>query len=74
MRIFRLALLILLAACSKAEEPAPAKTRTAAEQRKIDSTLGASAIPGAGGVKQAMAVSDSAARRKAIQDSIANNP
>lgn len=58
-------------ACAPKEEPPP---RSAEQQRAADSTIGASRLPGAGGVKNAMAVSDSAARRKAELDSIARNP
>ncbi|MDH5234685.1 MAG: hypothetical protein OEW77_06965 [Gemmatimonadota bacterium] len=60
------------AACSTKKEPPP--PRTDAQKRAADSTLGASRIPGAAGVKNAMAVSDSAARRKATLDSMAANP
>jgi hypothetical protein len=60
------------AACAKKDEPPP--PRTDAQKRAADSTLGASRIPGAAGVTNAMAVSDSAARRKAVLDSMAANP
>ena len=60
-------------ACSKTEETPP-PPRSAEQQRAVDSTIGASRLPGAGGVKNALAVSDSAARRKAEIDSIARNP
>lgn len=61
------------AACSgKPEAPPPA--RTPEQQRAVDSTVGASALPGAGGVRNALAASDSAAARKRIADSIAANP
>jgi hypothetical protein len=61
------------AACSKKEEP-PREPRTAEEQRRIDSTIGASALPGAHGVQGAMKAADSAAARKKLLDSIANAP
>ena len=38
-----------------------------------DSVLAASRIPGASGVKRAMAVSDSANARRQLEDSIANS-
>ena len=60
-------------ACSKKEE-APPTPRSAEQQRAVDSTIGASRLPGAGGVRNALAVSDSAAKRKAELDSIARNP
>lgn len=60
------------AACSKKEEPPP--PRTDAQKRAADSTLGASRLPGAPGVRNALAVSDSAARRKAMLDSMAREP
>jgi hypothetical protein len=48
--------------------------RTPEQQRAIDSTVGASALPGAQGVRGALAASDSAARRKAVHDSLAALP
>ena len=63
----------LASACAKPEE-APPPPRSAAQQRAVDSTIGASRLPGAGGVRNALAVSDSAAKRKAELDSIARNP
>lgn len=41
--------------------------------RVQDSVLGASKIPGASGIKRAMAVSDSADARRKMEDSIANS-
>lgn len=52
--------------CNSKEEASPPVT-----QRQRDSLLGASSLPGAKGVKGALAVQDSAARRKAVLDSIA---
>ena len=63
----------LASACAKPEE-APPPPRSAAQKRAVDSTIGASRLPGAGGVRNALAVSDSAAKRKAELDSIARNP
>ena len=60
-------------ACSpKADTPPP--TRDAAAQRAVDSTIGASRLPGAQGVRGALKVSDSAAARRALMDSLAGNP
>ena len=67
-----IAAVVVAAACSKAEPPPP--PRDAAQQRKVDSTIGASRLPGAGGVRNALAASDSAAKRKALLDSLAQNP
>lgn len=68
-----LALSVATFACSsKPEEQAPPRTTT--EQRAIDSTIGASSLPGARGVQGAIAVSDSAAAKRALEDSIARNP
>ena len=68
------ALTTLAAACGSKPEAPKAPPRTTAEQRMVDSALGASALPGARGVKGALAVSDSAAAKRRMEDSIANNP
>lgn len=68
------AVLTLAIACGPKKEAAKAAPRTPEQQRAIDSTIGASNLPGARGVKGALAVSDSAAAKKALLDSIANNP
>jgi hypothetical protein len=66
------ALLGAVSACGqKSEEPPP---RTAAEQRAVDSTVGASRLPGAGGVRSALQASDSAAARARLLDSLSRNP
>jgi hypothetical protein len=69
-----LAALTLAAACGSSSEAPKAPPRTAAQQRAVDSTLGASNLPGARGVKGALAVSDSAAAKRRMEDSIAANP
>jgi hypothetical protein len=69
-----LATLTLAAACGSTSEAPKAPPRTAAQQRTVDSTLGASNLPGARGVKGALAVSDSAAAKRRMEDSIAANP
>ena len=52
--------------CASRDEPKPAARKT---ERERDSVLGASKIPGAGGVGAALRVSDSAAARRAREDS-----
>jgi hypothetical protein len=59
------ALGLLAVACAGEKKPEPLT------QRQRDSVIGASKLPGARGVRGAMAVQDSAARRKAVIDSIA---
>ncbi len=59
-------------ACSSEPEPLPQRTK--AEQRVVDSTVGASKLPGARGVQGALAVQDSMAARNARLDSIAKAP
>jgi hypothetical protein len=46
------------------------KAKEAASEREQDSTLGASKLPGAQGVSGAMKVADSAAARRAREDSV----
>jgi hypothetical protein len=60
-------------ACAKGDETPP-PPRTPEQQRAVDSTIGASSLPGAGGVRNALAASDSAAKRRALADSLARNP
>lgn len=73
MRLVVLTSSLLLAACG--EKPAaPAAARSAEEQRAVDSTVGASALPGAQGVRGAMAASDSAAKRARELDSLSKLP
>lgn len=69
-----LATLTLAAACGSSSEAPKPPPRTAAQQRAVDSTLGASNLPGARGVKGALAVSDSAAAKRRMEDSLAANP
>lgn len=68
-----LSLLLVGAACGAKPDAPPAK-RTAEEQRVVDSTIGASALPGSQGVRGALAATDSAAARARTLDSIAKNP
>lgn len=67
------ALLITAAACGAKSEEAPPQ-RSAEEQRKVDSTVGASGMPGSQGVRGAMAASDSAAKRSRELDSLSKLP
>jgi nitrous oxide reductase accessory protein NosL len=69
-----LAALTLAAACGSSSEAPKPPPRTVEQQRAVDSTIGASNLPGARGVKGALAVSDSAAAKRRMQDSIATNP
>ena len=64
-----LAFSLALAGCGGAdrEAAAPADTLT---QRQRDSIVGASSLPGAGGVRRAIDVADSAAARQSVIDTI----
>ena len=68
----RLAVVLVVALCGCAREHA--ERRAPASERERDSTIGASGLPGAQGVRGALRVSDSAASRRAREDSIAANP
>lgn len=68
-----LAAAVIGGACSSEPETPPAQ-RTKAEQRTVDSTVGASKLPGARGVQGALAASDSMAARNARLDSAAKAP
>ena len=61
-----------LQACAAKDEPPP--PRTPEQQRQVDSTIGASRLPGAGGVQGALAAQDSQKARQARLDSIARSP
>lgn len=71
--LLSIATLFTAAGCSSkpAETPPP---RTPEQQRAVDSTIGASSLPGAGGVRNALAASDSAKAKAAQLDSIAKAP
>jgi hypothetical protein len=73
MRVLVIASVVVAAACGAKDAPPPAK-RTAEEQRAVDSTVGASRLPGAGGVQGALRVSDSAAARARALDSLSRMP
>lgn len=66
-----IALLLVLPACRAAERD---KQTLPATQRARDSALGASALPGARGVRGALEVSDSAAARQGRLDSVSSEP
>jgi hypothetical protein len=68
------AALTLAIACSPKKEEAKAPPRTPEQQRAVDSTIGASALPGARVVRGALAVSDSAAAKRKLEDSLATTP
>lgn len=63
---------VLGTACGQKPEDAP--PRTAEEQRKVDSIVGASRLPGAGGVRNALRASDTAAARQRLLDSLSKVP
>ena len=66
-RLFVLAAaVVILTACQAKKETTPPVT-----QRQRDSLIGASSLPGARGVRGALAAQDSATKRKAVLDSIA---
>ncbi|MEX2180681.1 MAG: hypothetical protein WD771_01440 [Gemmatimonadaceae bacterium] len=69
-----LIVVIAASACGSDAPPPPPPPRDAAQQRAIDSTIGASGLPGAQGVRGALAASDSAARRARELDSLSRIP
>ncbi len=73
VRLFMVLAVVASPACSEKpkREAAP---RSAAQQRAVDSTIGASRLPGAGGVQGALRASDSAAARARQLDSLARTP
>ena len=64
---------LLLMGCSDAP-PDDTVARDSADQRARDSALSASGLPGATGIGAAMRVSDSAAKRRVLEDSISGPP
>jgi hypothetical protein len=72
MRIIAVATVMLLTACGGGdggESSADTLTR-----RQRDSIIGESSLPGAGGVRGALQASDSAAARRAREDSLRRQP
>ena len=66
------ATVLLLASCGKKAENAPAESAAAApNQRRIDSAIAKSKIPGARGVGDAMTATDRANAQVRMQDSLA---
>jgi hypothetical protein len=73
MRIVVVAGLLFLAlGCSSPDTAGRDQDPKSARAR--DSVLGASSLPGAEGVQRALEVADSAAARKALLDSLAQEP
>jgi hypothetical protein len=66
-----LVVILALAGCSPKPEQGSKPQHT---ERERDSVIGASRLPGAGGVRGALRESDSAAARNARLDSVANQP
>lgn len=63
--------LVLTALCACSGGKAADRPQTPEAQRARDSVLGASDLPGAQGVQRALEAADSAAARRALEDSIA---
>jgi hypothetical protein len=75
MRCLLLVGLLFLASCAeKSEEERQAEALDTMTTRQIDSAIGESRLPGAGGVRGAVRAADSAAARRAREDSIARQP
>ncbi len=72
-RAVLLTIVLAAAACGGAPEQST-PTRTKEEQRKVDSTVGASNLPGARGVQGAMKVADSSDARNRQLDSLSKLP
>jgi hypothetical protein len=62
--------MVIVTACAGGRE----RNRVPATERQRDSVIGASRLPGAQGVGRALQASDSAASRRAMEDSIAREP
>ena len=79
-RAARAAVCYLLGACAAfgvtgcGRGSGSAERRDTITQRQRDSAIGASSLPGARGVRGALGVTDSAARRNAQIDSVAKEP
>lgn len=67
------AIVLVIGSCSRGSDTPP-PPRDAAAQRAVDSTIGASKLPGAQGVQGALKAADSAAARRRQLDSLSKNP
>jgi hypothetical protein len=72
MRVIVLAVVLSLAACSGGE--GGESTADTLTRRQRDSIIGESGLPGAQGVRGALQASDSAAARRAREDSLRRQP
>ena len=72
--LFLLALAVTLASCSGGASDESAARPDSLTQRQRDSIIGASRLPGAGGVRGALEASDAASARAAALDSAAARP
>jgi hypothetical protein len=63
-------LVICMTGCSGSEPDAAAATADTLTRAQRDSIIGASALPGAGGVRGALQVADTAAARQSAVDSL----
>ncbi len=70
MRIVIVTVLLLLSFGCSSPPDTPSRDQDPEAARRRDSVLGASNLPGARGVQRALEVSDSAAARRALLDSL----
>jgi hypothetical protein len=63
---------LMLAACGKKAPDQPAAAAAEPNQRRIDTAIANSKLPGAGGVSRAMGATDAANAQTRMQDSILN--
>jgi hypothetical protein len=69
-QIRTLVLVMCIAGCSGSDPDAAAATADTLTRAQRDSIIGASALPGAGGVRGALQVADTAAARQSTVDSL----
>ena len=67
-------LALALAACARSNAAESKTGKAPLTERQRDSVIGDSRLPGAGGVKAALRVSDSASAKRAREDSISSQP
>ena len=65
--------LVLLAGCSGDSADRATTEADTLTRAQRDSVIGASRLPGAGGVRRALEIADSAAAREAARDSLLRN-